>query len=798
MKICLLTDDYLPNSMKVGAKMMHELACEFLKQGHTVTVIAPSSELKSKFEISQLDGVTVCCFKSGKIKNVNKVRRVINEKLLSIHAWNSFQSYFKQNKHDIVIYYSPTIFWGRLVRRLKKLWNVPSYLILRDIFPQWAIDAGLIRSGSTIEKYFGYFEKKNYEAANIIGLMSPKNLEWFDKNVKCSSITEVLYNWASNVPVSITTSSYKRSLGIEGKIVFFYGGNIGHAQDMMNIVRLAINMQNEERAHFVIVGSGDEVELVVKAVEEYKLINLSLLPSVSQNEFKQMLAEFDIGLFSLHKNHKTHNFPGKLLGYMVQGKPILGSVNQDNDLKNIIEESGAGLVTINGEDDIFTANAKKLLNDEHYRNQIGENSKKLISSTFSVEATAKQILHGLGKINLKKILFLTDNFPPEVNAPATRTFEHCKEWVKQGADVTVITCAPNFPQGRVYKGYKNKLIHKEIIDGIKVIRVWSYIVRNKGFTKRILDYISFSISSFIVGLFLRTDVIIATSPQFFTAISGRALSFWKGTPWIMEVRDLWPEAIKSVGLLKNNLIFKYLEWQEISCYNSASIIIVVTNSFKKEIVKKGISASKIRVVTNGVNLALFKPHEKDKALLNKMNLEGKLILGYIGTIGLAHKLDFIMDCAKKLKHTNIHFLFIGSGSEKENLEHKKQIENIANVTILETIPKDKLIKYLSLIDIALINLKKERLFKTVIPSKIFENAAMKIPILLGVDGEAREIVENFNAGLYFEPENERDFICKLQQLIDNKKNINGGPVLAVAYERNKLARKMLSILIDVK
>ena len=156
-----------------------------------------------------------------------------------------------------------------------------------------------------------------------------------------------------------------------------------------------------------------------------------------------------------------------------------------------------------------------------------------------------------------RILFLTDNFPPEVNAPASRTYDHAKEWVKAGHDVTVITCFPNFPKGEVYDGYRNKLYQREQVDGINVIRVWSYIAANKGFFKRTLDFISFSITSFIAGLFVKTDVIVATSPQFFTALSGRTLSFWKRKPWVMEVRDLWPESIKTVGAMKDNLFIRY-------------------------------------------------------------------------------------------------------------------------------------------------------------------------------------------------------------------------------------------------
>lgn len=222
-----------------------------------------------------------------------------------------------------------------------------------------------------------------------------------------------------------------------------------------------------------------------------------------------------------------------------------------------------------------------------------------------------------------KILFLTDNFPPEVNAPASRTYDHVKEWRKSGHEITVITCAPNFPKGKVYDGYKNKPYQTEVMDGIKVIRVWSYIAENKGFFKRTLDYISYSITSFLAGIFVKCDIIIATSPQFFTALSGRTLSFIKRKPWIMEVRDLWPESIKTVGVMKDNLFIKYFEWQEKRCYKSARHIVVVTDSFKRNLVGKGTDGMKISVVKNGVNRELFRPMKKDSAIVAQLGLEGK-------------------------------------------------------------------------------------------------------------------------------------------------------------------------------
>ena len=395
-----------------------------------------------------------------------------------------------------------------------------------------------------------------------------------------------------------------------------------------------------------------------------------------------------------------------------------------------------------------------------------------------------------------KILFLTDNFPPEVNAPATRTFEHCREWVKAGHDVTVITCFPNYPQGKVYPGYTNSLCKTEYMDGIKVVRVWSYMTANKGFIKRIIDFISFSVTSFFAGLFRECDIIVATSPQFFTALSGRTLGFFKRKPWIMEVRDLWPDSIKAVGAMKESVVLKYFSKEEKWCYSSAKKIVVVTNSFKREIAKKGIPEDKIFVIKNGANTELFKPREKSQELLRKLGLEGKRVLGYVGTLGMAHKIDFLIDCVKGLD--DYALMILGNGAEKENIQQKIESEGIKNVVLLDSVPKNEVAEYIALQDAALVNLRKSSLFTTVIPSKIFETASMRIPIMLGVDGEAREMVEEFGAGLFYEPENRDDFLEKLNTLFSSpevyKNCCDGGEKLAAAYDRKRLAAEMLEII----
>ncbi len=401
-----------------------------------------------------------------------------------------------------------------------------------------------------------------------------------------------------------------------------------------------------------------------------------------------------------------------------------------------------------------------------------------------------------------KILFLTDNFPPESNAPASRTYEHCLEWVKKGVEVTVITCAPNFPTGKLFKGYKNKLIQREVMDGIKVIRVWSYITPNRGLGKRILDYLSFCIMSFFASLSVKTDLIVATSPQLFTAVSGCFAAFFKRKKWVMEVRDLWPDSIQAVEAIEKNTILKILDRVVMFLYKRADKIIVVTDSFKKMLIKCKVEESKIEVVKNGVYMHKYIPSEKPEKLVQELGLGNKFVITYIGTLGMAHGLNFILDCFREIQEPDIHLLLIGEGAMKSRLVNQKASLALENVSILDGVPKEEVSKYIALGDVSLINLRRKNTFTKVIPSKIFENAAMGKPILLGVEGEAKEIVESFNAGLRFEPENKEAFIDAVSDLYQSRTTINesygGGAELAKHFDRQRLALEMLDHLLSMK
>ena len=399
------------------------------------------------------------------------------------------------------------------------------------------------------------------------------------------------------------------------------------------------------------------------------------------------------------------------------------------------------------------------------------------------------------------LLFLTDNFPPEVNAPASRTFEHCREWVRKGHRVTVITCAPNFPKGKVFDGYQNKAFQTETIEGIEVIRVWSYITANEGFVRRILDYLSFMASAIVASPRVRrVDLVIGTSPQFFTAVAAYVVSRMKRIPYVFELRDLWPESIKAVGAMKESFAIRMLERLEMFLYRKAARIVSVTESFKQVLMRRGIECTKIEVVTNGVDVSQFKPRPKDPELTRKLGLEGKFVAGYIGTHGMAHALETLLQAADRLRGQNFAFIFLGDGARKQALREMADQMKLDNVVFIDSVPKADVPKYWSLLDVSIIHLRKTELFTTVIPSKLFECMGMGIPVLHGVEGESADIVRREQVGIPFEPEG-------VDQLCEALQSLKSDPArlarfreqclrAAGNYDRTYLALRMLKVLED--
>ncbi len=404
-----------------------------------------------------------------------------------------------------------------------------------------------------------------------------------------------------------------------------------------------------------------------------------------------------------------------------------------------------------------------------------------------------------------RILFLSHYFPPEVNAPASRTHEHCREWVRQGHDVTVITGVPNHPRGVLFEGYENRLVQEEDVDGIRVIRTWMFLSANEGFLRRISNYVLFAVTASLLSFKAeRPDVVVATSPQFFCGLAGVLVSRLRGAPFVLEVRDLWPESIAQLGQLRRGRLLRTLERVETLLYRSAAGIVVNTGAFIDHIAARGVAPEKIELVYNGIDPTLFRSQPPDDALLRKHGLKDKYLVAYIGTLGLAHGVETLLDAAERLRdHRDVHFLIIGDGAAREGLAAEAARRDLANVTLLGLRPRSEIPGWIASIDLLVVLLRNLDIFRSVIPSKIFEFCAQERPVIVSSPrGEIRRLIEAADAARFVDaeqPEALAEMILACRRAPEETAAMarRGREWVETEFVRDDLARRMLSFMQQV-
>jgi len=402
------------------------------------------------------------------------------------------------------------------------------------------------------------------------------------------------------------------------------------------------------------------------------------------------------------------------------------------------------------------------------------------------------------------IHYVSHYFPPEVNAPAIRVSEMAKRWKQLGHSVTVLTGFPNHPTGIIPEEYKGKLHQQEQFEGIDVHRSYLYAAPNKGIVKRIANYLSFMFSSLICSSWRSgpADVVIGTSPQFFVAVSAWITSLLKRAPFVFEVRDLWPEEIVAVGAIKNRLIIRMLEALEMFLYRRARMVVAVAQGTVDTLVKRGIPAEKIILIPNGVALERFNDTD-GKKVRKRFNLNGEFLVSYIGTHGMAHRLETVIDAAEQLRdNSRIRFMLVGDGAEKAKLVARAREKKLANVTFADQASADDVPHYYAASDVCLAPLKKTNLFERNIPSKLYEIMASECPILLGANGESKRLVHNAQAGETFEPENVASLVEKIERLFGDREysrqlGRQGREFVAQNNRREMLADKYSAALVSL-
>ncbi len=390
-----------------------------------------------------------------------------------------------------------------------------------------------------------------------------------------------------------------------------------------------------------------------------------------------------------------------------------------------------------------------------------------------------------------------------MGAPSARTFEHARHWVSLGHEVTVITGFPNHPTGIIRPEYQGYFVKREKVEGIELLRTWVYCAANKGFFKRVLNFFSFFFSSLILGSLHtgKPDVVVGTSPQFFCAVSAYLLSFVKGAPFVFEVRDIWPQSAVELGALKNTMLVRALEVIELHLYQRATLIVAVAESIGRYLMSKGIPREKIRIIPNGIDERYLASAEvTPDRVREEIGLKDKFIVSYIGTHGMAHALEVVLRAAEMLKaESGVHFLFVGEGAEKERLKILAAGLKLDNVTFIDEQPRNRLLAFYRASDVSIVPLKRLPVFKTALPSKLFELMGTGCPIICGVEGEAAELVSRAEAGICIEPENPETLIETINYLrsetaLRGRLSDNGKHFVKAHYLRSALAEKYLDAL----
>jgi colanic acid biosynthesis glycosyl transferase WcaI len=406
-----------------------------------------------------------------------------------------------------------------------------------------------------------------------------------------------------------------------------------------------------------------------------------------------------------------------------------------------------------------------------------------------------------------KILYVSQYFPPEMGAPAARAAELSMHWARMGHEVTVLTGFPNHPTGVVPENWRSRFRHlhdTEIADGVRVVRTWLWPLPNRKAHERIRNYVSFCVSAGISGLALpKSDVIIATSPQLLCALAGWWLAWWKSVPFVFEVRDLWPESLAAVGAgTSGSLLHRTLGAIAEFLYRRASLIVVVSPAFREHLMRYwSVPAEKIAVVENGVETDVFRLEPAASQLRRELRFEDRFLVCYIGTMGNAHGLETLIAAAEELRTAlpNATFLLIGEGAEKEHIVELAARRRLANIQFLGQQPRERIPAYISAADVCVVMLKKSELFKTVIPTKLLEYMACEKPVIVAVDGQARQIVEEAAAGVFVEPENSNALVRVILELASaperrRQMGVNGREHILNNFSREKKARDYISVL----
>jgi glycosyltransferase involved in cell wall biosynthesis len=756
-----------------GAVQMRDLVREFADQGHEPTVIVPDASQPESWKIERNGRITVLRVRTPRTKDIDYIRRTINEMRLPWVLLRAVRaSGVGSQRWDGVVWYSPTIFLGPIVRALRRQSGCRSYLILRDIFPEWVVDMGLMRRGLAYW-FFKWIERGQYAVADTIGVQTPANLPYLKQwSRRPNRRLEVLQNWlrpAASTGCRIDVSRTR----LAGRRILVYTGNMGVAQGMDVFMELAERMKNDPRVGFLFVGRGSDAARFAVLAESRRLDNVVFHDEIEPEEIPGLLRQCHVGIVALDPRHKSHNIPGKFLTYMQAGLPVLARINPGNDLEHLIRSEGVGQVCTTGGASALQELVERLISDPDELAAARDRGRRLGDRLFSPQAAVRQIVSALEPARsashaAPSVLLLNQVFWPDVAATAQYGHDLGRFLVANGYRVTAVASRS------LYGARGADLPRRDWVDGVEIVRCGKSRFGKQRFALRALDFLIFQFAAMFRTLTLpRHDVIIClTTPPLILWI-GLLLRRLRGTRVISWCMDLYPEVPVAAGLIRagsvTHRLFRAIDrWS----LRRADRIVVLGRCMRDLVIRKGVSPNVLAQIDMWADpIEIQAAPELGDALRARWGLSGKFVLQYSGNFGIGHDSRTMSDAILAMKDDeSIHWLIVGGGAKYSEMETFVTRRAISNALLRPYQPRNELGALLNVGDVHLVSIAKG--FQgLLVPSKFYGIMATGRPtILIGPStSEVARVIHEERCGIVVEPGDASGLVEAIRALRDDAK-----------------------------
>ena len=802
MRLVIVADTYPPLRIS-GAVQMRDLVREFVEQGHEPTVIVPTSSQEEPWRIERDGNITVLRVRTPRTKDIDYIRRTINEMRLPHVLLRALrQSGLGRQAWDGVVWYSPTIFLGPIVKVLRRESRCHSYLILRDIFPEWAVDMGLMRRGLAY-RFFKWIERGQYAVADTIGVQTPANMPYLEGWARRTGRQlEVLQNWlrpaadeGCRIDLSKTT--------LAGRKIFVYAGNMGVAQGMDVFVELAERLRARKDVGFLFVGRGSDAARFAAMAESKALDNILFHDEIEPKEIPGLLKQCHVGIVALDVRHKSHNIPGKFLTYMQAGMPVLARINPGNDLERLINEERVGRVCTGGDADALCRLAEDLLANPAEMDAVRERGRTLSDRLFSSTAAVRQIMRALQPKESHtpkplRVLMVNQGFWPDVAATAQHGHDLARYLVQRGDAVTALASRSIYGESGV------TLPSEDRVDGIRVVRVAHSAFGKRRIAGRVFDFVAFYAAAVLKAFRLpRPDVVVCFTTPPFIAVVGLLLKWLRGSRFAFWAMDLYPEVPVAAGLLRRgSLLHRFFATIDTFCMRHADVVVVLGRCMRERVLERGIDPRKVEMIHVWSDPNEVRELDRtSNPLRREWAIGDRFVVEYSGNFGIGHDNGTLFEAMRMLaSEDSLRWVVVGGGTKKSELEQFVQTRQIRNAVLQPYQPRGRLGELLALGDVHLVTMANE-FAGLMVPSKFYGVLAAGRPLIfIGPrTSEVARVVLDEGCGVVVEPGDGEGLSKAVQQLRQDpdaarQMGIRGRRVLVERFDTQRACESWHALL----